>query len=112
MTGRKWGLFLVAVVLGLLAGFFGRAVFTRNTDSGPPRVAGQLRERFGESAVGVLQEADRVEVFRVDPKGSAEPGQAGDGPKFGGYRVTATGPERDAAFARRAGGVLLDADNY
>jgi hypothetical protein len=52
-------------------------------------------------------------VFRVDPKGYADPakGAAQEG-RFGGYKVTATGKDQDAQFAARAAGLILDSGNF
>lgn len=67
----------------------------------------KVKKLFGEKAVAVLAGATKVEVFRVD---SGKPG--GKDKTVGGYRVTATGKDRDEKFAARLAGVVLDEESY
>jgi hypothetical protein len=73
----------------------------------PAAPSDKVKERLGDKAVGLLQGATRVEVFRVAPE-EAKPGEK----SVGGYRVAATGAEQKKEFAGRLTAVLLKDETY
>lgn len=72
-----------------------------------PKPPERVKKLLGERAVGLLDGATKVEVFRVD---SDKPGETDKA--VAGYRVTATGKDQDAKFAARVAGVALNEKTY
>jgi hypothetical protein len=75
--------------------------------------SGRVKQFLGDKAVAVLDGADRVEVFRVDPglpRGDKEPPK--DGEKIDRYVITATGKEQGKDFADRLKAILFDERTY
>lgn len=58
---------------------------------------------FTSEIASTLNGADRVEVFRVDPKPSADAGKN----VIDGYPITATGKEQGREFAKKLSAILL-----
>lgn len=103
----RWTAGGVAAML-LAAG--GLAVYALTDKAKPPA---ELRERFGNQTIAILQGAERVEVFRVDPKDYSDPEQnANQDGRFGGYKITGTAKEHGQEFARKVVQLLLDGGNY
>jgi hypothetical protein len=98
---------LGVLALTLLSGCAGAAA----EDKGPPA---EVRERFGEQTIAIVQGATRVEVFRIDGRDYLDPKKevGKQDKRFGGYAVTATGKEQGEKFAAAAAKVLLDGKNY
>jgi hypothetical protein len=61
------------------------------------------RWRMGGATADILAGAERVEVFRVDPRGRENPPAL----SIGEFAITATEREQGRAFAERLAGVLL-----
>jgi hypothetical protein len=96
----------IVTVCAALAVFAATAITEEKKD---PAVSEVVAKRLGEKTVGILQGADRVEVFRINPEKEGK--EAGKN-RIGGYAVTATGKEQDKVFAGKLAGVLLQGRTY
>ena len=85
--------------------------------AGARGVPGDVRQFLGERAVGILQQVQRVELYRVRrpmPGATSKPAP-GTNPSsrpLGGLQILATAPEQDAAFGRNVAALFLSSDAY
>jgi hypothetical protein len=99
MRRRRW-----AALCVLLAAAAGRA------DDRPRDVPDAVKKLLGDEAVQVLQNADRVEVFRAAP--GPDPNPKANQDYIDGYRLTAKGKDPGKEFLGRAAATLLDEKTY
>lgn len=74
-------------------------------------VAMRIRQVYGNLGTGILEGAERVEVFRIVAQDRREP-QPGPVEEIEGYRILATGEEQDGEQARGLSRYLLDGRLY
>ena len=68
----------------------------------------KVTEFLGAPAIAILKAPDKVECFRIDPKG----GKDGDENTIAGHAITARGAEQKAEFGSRIATVLFDEHTY
>jgi hypothetical protein len=91
--------------LGVLTLFLVQVVPAHTAD--PKDVPKNVEKRLGDNLIDLLQNASRVEVFRISPEQSAKPGEG-----ISGYPILATGKEKAKDFAGKLATVLLSENTY
>jgi hypothetical protein len=73
--------------------------------------APEVRRLLGDRTLAILNDATRVEVFRLKPERVAQPDGAKKG-EVGGFPILSAGKTQDARFAARIASVLRDKGSY
>lgn len=104
-----FGILGLVLVLLILGAYRMKVVATRAVEF-TPDVAALL----GETAVEILNRADRAEVFRVDPLDYQNPRKilAAPADRLGGYRVTGPGAEQSRRYIGELRSLLFDRGTY